>query len=332
MNSRSRSRRTSLGFSLGNAYSSGLSTSYGTGLGSTTYASGYSSPSYSVYSGLTSRTTPSYSTTSSGYPTVKDYPSSSINSRYSSTSTYTSPVTTTSPYISNRYTGSKTDSNLILEHGLSSSWRSKSIEPSRNEYRDHSTSREPVKLEFNYRTGREKSSGREISSPRDYTPSREYRRGGSILSDSVPLAPPRNKSHTAPNHKLPAYDSVSRFNNATQSLYRPLSRSNSFHDLREVNSPTAPRTRTRHQTLTFGVSEMDLERAKSTISMSSRGSMSDLQGASWRGSNRDLGRNPSSGSFDLSNGYHASDLGYSSQPASRSDSFVVSILIVLFYY
>ena len=62
MNSRSRSRRTSLGFSLGSAYSSGLSTSYGNGLGSGPYSSGYSSsyssPSYSGYSSYLSRGAP----------------------------------------------------------------------------------------------------------------------------------------------------------------------------------------------------------------------------------------------------------------------------------
>ena len=327
MNSRSRSRRTSLGFSVGTAYSTGLSTSYGTGLGSTTYTTGYSSPSYTGYSNFTSRATPSYSTSLSGYSSGKDFSSNNTSSRYSSSTTYTSPVTTTSQYNSNRYTGSKTDSNLLTEHVTSLNWRSKSIEPSRNEYRDHSSSREPVKLEFNYRTGRERSSGRDLSSPRDYTPSREYRRAGSKLPASLPLSPPRTKSHQLTNQKLPAYDSVSRFNNATQSMYRPLSRSNSFHDLRDVTSPSTPRNRARHQTLTFGVSEMDLERAKSTISMSTRGSMSDLRGASWRGSNRDLSGNSSNGSYDLSNGYHKSvqDLGYNSQPASRSDSFVVSI-------
>lgn len=341
MNSRSRSRRTSLGFSLGNAYSSGLSSSYGAGLASSTYTSGYGfsntlSPSYTGYSSYLTRGTPSYTTASTGYSAGKDYTSSvGTSTRYSSSSTYTSPVTTTAK----RYTGAKTDSDLTAgsERASSTGWRSKSIETSGNGYRDRSISREPsCTHEFSYRTGvsREKSSGRDFmrenSLARDFSSSRDYARAGSIGPDSVPHPPPRTKNLHTSNLKLPVYDSSSRFSNATQSMNKPMSRSNSFHDLRDITSPSTPRIRNRHQTLAFGVSELDLERAKSTLNITSRGSMSDLRGASWRGSNRDLPGNPSGASFNLSNGYSKNnlDLGYSSQPVSRSDSVVVSIFYI----
>ena len=330
MNSRSRSRRSSLGFNLGNAYGSGLSTSYGTGLGTSITSSGYggygsNSFSPSSYSGYLSRGVTSYTTpsSSSSYPLSKDY-TSSVGTRYgSATSSYTSPITTSSK----RYTGSKTDSDLTsaLVSDRSGGWRSKSIETSNNGYRDRSSSRDPAAMEFAYRGNRDKSLARDIG--RDSSLTRDYSRGLSI--ESTPNPPPRSKHQYAPsNLKLPAYDSASRFSNATQSLYnsRPLSRSNSFHDLREaITSPTTPKARARHQTLAFGVSELDLERAKSTVSMPHRlcGSISDLRGTpNWRGSNRDLRGNPTSSS--LSNGYSKStlDLGYSSQPGSRRESIV----------
>ena len=97
--------------------------------------------------------------------------------------------------------------------------------------------------------------------------------------------------------------------------------------------------RQRHQTLAYGVSELDLDRARSTLALNRGGS--DLL-AGWRGSNRDLRGNPTGGpAFELgaarggsgssSNNYgsyskSALDLGYSSQPSSRRDSFTVSIL------
>ena len=341
MNSRSRARRSSLGFSLGNAYGTGLSTSYGTGLGTTTsgygsYSSG-NSFSPSSYSGYLSRGVSSYTTpaSTSSYPISKDYTSSGSTRYSSTTSSYTSPIITSSK----RYTGSKTDSELTsaLVSDRSGGWRSKSIEGSSNGYhRDRSLSREPGAMEFAYRNmaGRDKSlardHGRDSSLARDFTPSRDYSRGLSVGPDSTPLPPPRSKNQYQPsNIKIPAYDSASRFSNATQSLYnsRPMSRSNSFHDLREaLASPTTPKARARHQTLAFGVSELDLERAKSTVTMPHRlcGSISDLRGVpSWQGSNRDL-RTSNPTTSAMSNGFSKStlDLGYNSQPGSRRDSIV----------
>ena len=88
--------------------------------------------------------------------------------------------------------------------------------------------------------------------------------------------------------------------------------------------------RQRHQTLAYGVSELDLDRARSTLGL-------DRGADSWRGSNRDLRGNPTGGApaFQLGRGgagggyagysKSALDLGYSSQPPSRRDSFTVSI-------
>ena len=328
MNSRSRSRRTSLGFSLGSAYSSGLSTSYGNGLGSGPYSSGYSSsyssPSYSGYSSYLSRGAPS-SSTALGYTST-----GSGTTRYTSTSAYTSPVNTSGSYMK-RYTGAKTDSELAaMATGVQSpslSWRSKSIEASTNGYRDRS--REPSVHEFSYRT-RDKSLSRDAG--RESSSAREYGRAQSSDADRHPVPPPRNKIQPVSNFKVPVYDSSTRFDNATQSLYnsRPMSRSNSFHDLRDATSPTTPKPRNRHQTLAFGVSEQDLQRAKSSVNLTRGSSSLDLRGASWRGSNHDL-RAGSSGPFE--NGYSKStlDLGYSSQPISRRESEAVSIFLFLFF-
>jgi hypothetical protein len=88
--------------------------------------------------------------------------------------------------------------------------------------------------------------------------------------------------------------------------------------------------RQRHQTLAYGVSELDLDRARSTLGL-------DRGADSWRGSNRDLRGNPTGApAFQLGRGGGAGggyagysksalDLGYSSQPPSRRDSFTVSI-------
>lgn len=328
MNSRSRSRRTSLGFSLGSAYSSGLSTSYGNGLGTGPYTSGYSSsyssPSYSSgYSSYLSRGASNYGTSSS-----TGYMPSSGTTRYTSTSAYTSPVNTSNSYSSKRYTGSKTDSELAMMTVQSPTlgWRSKSIEVPTNGYRDRS--REPSAHEFSYRA-RDKSSSRDAG--REGSSSHDYGRAQSVDPDRHPQPPPRNKIQPVSNFKLPVYNSGTRFDNATQSLYtsRPMSRSNSFHDLRDVASPTTPKPRNRHQTLAYGVSEHDLQRAKSSINLPTRGgSTLDLRGASWRGSNHDL-RATSTGPFDM-NGYSKStlDLGYDSQPVSRRQSDAVSIFFI----
>jgi hypothetical protein len=94
--------------------------------------------------------------------------------------------------------------------------------------------------------------------------------------------------------------------------------------------------RQRHQTLAYGVSELDLDRARSTLGLDRGAGVADPL-ISWRGSNRDLRGNPTGGApaFQLGRGgagggyagysKSALDLGYSSQPPSRRDSFTVSI-------
>lgn len=71
--------------------------------------------------------------------------------------------------------------------------------------------------------------------------------------------------------KLPTYEAASRFlNSASTSLsQKPLARSNSFDQLREatlasLDEPT-PRVRARHRTLAYGVDELDLDKARSSV-------------------------------------------------------------------
>ncbi len=104
--------------------------------------------------------------------------------------------------------------------------------------------------------------------------------------------------------------------------------------LQKIKLITIPRQR--HQTLAYGVSELDLDRARSTLGLD-RGAGATDPLISWRGSNRDLRGNPTGGApaFQLGRGgagggyasysKSALDLGYSSQPPSRRDSFTVSI-------
>jgi hypothetical protein len=291
----SRSSRSHRSFP-GGAYTAGLSSSYGSGLGTSTsagyssFSSGYS-PSYTSYSGYLTggASRPGYSTTapslsSPGYPNA--------GGKYSGGGAYTAasllpPTATSSSYTSKRYTGAKTDSDL-LTNGLgsaggnpSSSWRSKSTDPAlTNGYRERSLSRDPSTAAYNYDPSGDgyAASASRASAARDhyhhlgraerspsFVSSRECRAGSfsgggadsGITDGSLLMSPPRVRKPVVTSSDYlyrstpplaPAYDSASRFSNATASLYRPsLSRSNSFHDLREgltgLSSPTTPKAR-----------------------------------------------------------------------------------------
>jgi hypothetical protein len=292
----SRSSRSHRSFP-GSAYGAGLSSSYGSGLGTSSagysFSSGYS-PSYTSYSGyLTGASRPGYSTAPSlspGYNTGSKY----SGGGYTAASLLPPTATSSSSYTSKRYTGAKTDSDLLtnglgatLDRGGSagSPWRSKSTDPAltctTNGYRERSLSRDPSNS-FNYEPSGDGYAalasrasaardhyhhlgrGERSPSSRDFTSSRDCRAssfsgGAESGTDGLlmsPLAPPRvKKPVTSTDYQYrstpplaPAYDSASRFSNATASLYRPsLSRSNSFHDLREgltgLLSPTTPKAR-----------------------------------------------------------------------------------------
>jgi hypothetical protein len=290
----SRSSRSHRSFP-GGAYTAGLSSSYGSGLGTSSsagyssFSSGYS-PSYTSYSGyLTGASRPGYSTTA---PSLSSPGYNNTGSKYSGggyTAASLLPPTATSSsssYTSKRYTGAKTDSDL-LANGLGSagnppsSWRSKSTDPAlTNGYRERSLSRDPSTAAYNYDPPGDgyAASASRASAARDhyhhlgraerspsFVASRECRAGSfsgggadSGTDGSLLMSPPRVRKpvvtssdylyRSTPPLAPPAYDSASRFSNATASLYRPsLSRSNSFHDLREglagLSSPTTPRAR-----------------------------------------------------------------------------------------
>jgi hypothetical protein len=291
----SRSSRSHRSFP-GGAYGAGLSSSYGSGLGTSTsagyssFSSGYS-PGYTSYSGyLTGASRPGYSTAPSLSPGYNN-----TGGKYSGGGAYTAasllPPTATSSsssYTSKRYTGAKTDSDLLANGlgsagGNPSSWRSKSTDPAlTNGYRERSLSRDPsTSYSYDppgdgYAASASRASaardhyhhlGRAERSP-SFVSSREFRAGSfsgggaadsGITDSSLLMSPPRVRKpavtstdylyRSTPPLAPPAYDSASRFSNATASLYRPsLSRSNSFHDLREgltagFSSPTTPKAR-----------------------------------------------------------------------------------------
>jgi hypothetical protein len=281
----SRSRRTPF---VGGGSVSGAYSSYGLGpTSSSGYASfssaGYSPSSYSssYLTGGSSRYSTAPVTTlspSAGYTGS----SSSKYGGYASLSS--SPMGASSPY--KRYAGAKTDTELTNGSsggGGSSPWRSKSSDPmlTNGYHRERSLSRDPSSYysalsDNTAAAGYRSSVGRETSARstvRDYSASRDYRAGS--LTDMVDgglLPPPRSakKSSLPPSatdylyHSTPpptprlgdTTTAASRFSNATAAMYstttRPsLSRSNSFHDLREASgsasgglaSPLTPRAR-----------------------------------------------------------------------------------------
>ena len=315
--SRSRSRNNSLGssypISIG-TYSTGISSNYGTsGIGSSIYTNSSSSSSYnptyspSYTSSYSSRINPTYTAlNSSDLKSGKDY-----GSKY--TSVYSSSPVTSTPTISKKYSGSKTDTDYT---GLNkSSWRSRSIDSNGvTSFRDRSLSRDPP--EFSYRNNPPIS--RDLSVGRDY-------RESSLVSSYNPVNDNIIRPFSANNSSMPLSPTRSRIQNslkystseAPSSITRsPLVRSNSFHELRDSGSPITRTPRTRHQTLAFGVSEADLQRAKSNMNLSTRSS------SVLRCSNGDI--RGCTSSTHLGNGYSRSalDLGYGSQPGSRRDSIV----------
>jgi len=362
----SKSFGSGLGYGAGAGYSfsSGYNPSYGSGY------SNYLARSNGNY--YATQCTPSAYKKSyqADNPTGKEYTNSV--SRYSATVSSDNPVsavhksyTPSSSSKSAKYSRSRTDSELVsladrigsTQPSTSSNWRSKSIEA--NGVRDtRSMSREAYSFRDNreqsltrdayhnsvdsYRepsVGRDRfrdfSMTRDFTPSREFTPSRDFSRHGSLGPDTLPLPPPRMKKqgfHKSASN-LPLYDSNSRF---TNSAATSLNRSKSFHDLHDSYQNT-PKTRPRHRTLTYGVSEIDLAQARSAVDLSSsRGSLTDLRGAvAWRGSNRDLPANQSRSSFDFNGTSGGSslhgldslskstlDLGYISQPSSRRTSIV----------
>jgi hypothetical protein len=322
MTSRSRSRNNSLGGSGG--FSLGSTTNYGTtSLANSIYtnssSSGYNptySPNYSSYT--SSRLNSGLSSLNGG--TGKDY-----ISKYSS-SGYSSPITSTPTSLSKKYAGSKTDADFGASNGIGkspSSWRSRSIDSNGiGAYRDHSGSRDTP--EFSYRNPlRDSSLGRgdyrESSFVSSYNPiSDNVIRPFSGTNSALPLSPTARSRAQLTSLKLTSNNDF--VTTSILSKSSPLIRSNSFHELRDIGSPVTSRPpRTRHQTLAYGVSETDLQRAKSNLNLSTKTSSSG-----WRGSSSELR------SHSVGNGYSRStlDLGYGSQPSSRRDS-IVSILIIV---
>ena len=277
----------------------------------------------------------SYSYTSSlgrscGQGAGRSYPATS----YSSSSGYTSrnrrdfsvSQKHTSLYESLGRTGvddgGRRDWNDSRGSTLTSSWRSRSSEPSlpgeRLGSRDYST------------TGRDSSLVRNrirdrSSAYRSSMQTEDYSRIRSTGRDPYPLPPVHRKSPDL--HSILVKPSAAQTSSNFNKLdLNSRTRSKSFLDINESSSSSQikPNRPKRHQTLTFGVSEEDLERARSVINSSSRvpdfSRYSDTKRSSSRHSLPDV--------FDgLSRS--SQDYGYSTLPYRRPDMIEVSHHILL---
>ena len=107
--------------------------------------------------------------------------------------------------------------------------------------------------------------------------------------------------------------------------YRPISRSKSLHNLEYPNTPIYE---SRQETITFGLSEQDLDRARSVLGLPTKGCFKRCMSQSiYRGPRQDLSGNiiNLSGSRIFSRPYSSDlDLGYGSQSVSRPESMNVS--------
>jgi len=167
--------------------------------------------------------------------------------------------------------------------GLSSRWRSRSSD-SYNDLLERSTSRQAVASRDYSTLGRDTSMIRDrlrdrSSSNRTYTPPGDYSRIRSTGRDPYPL-PPISSAKSPDLHSIlvkPSAYTTSRFHNSN---INSTSRSRSSFDLNESvpSSQRVPKSRKRNQTLTLGISESDLERARSVVS--SAGRLSDNLGVS----------------------------------------------------
>lgn len=152
---------------------------------------------------------------------------------------------------------------------------------------------------------------------------------------SAPLPPPRfrkiNFHSSTSNISSPTYNSSSHYNDAGTSVYprSTLTRSQSFHGLSNGSSipQTTPKSEVRalskpprNRTLTSGVSQLDLERARRTFSSSNQDLRSNLYSSS---SHLETGADglvssPLSRARSISRS--GLDLGYNSQLSSRRES------------
>ena len=129
------------------------------------------------------------------------------------------------------------------------------------------------------------------------------------------------------NHELPSVK-----NSEIESMTQPIERSKSFHDLQNSTAAidTSQVPAEVLESLTFGISEHDLNRARSVLGLPIREPYNAyISTSTYRGSERENAGEPSG---NISRGSRSSakhgsseqDLGYNSQPGSRRASMNVS--------
>jgi len=194
-------------------------------------------------------------------------------------------------YRGNKLGGESEMSSVMdrIKSAPTNNWRSKSWENSSNNMRDRSFSRETYSMRDQPpRPGEYTTFGRETSLIRDrlrdnkqlstraYTPPRDYTRIRSVGRDPYPLPPQSNKKtggeYLSALTKPGAQDPVSILSTNTESTANNRTRSNSFSEIKDnlISSQMTASPRRRHQTLTFGVSEHDLDRARSVVNSTRR--------------------------------------------------------------
>lgn len=253
------------------------------------------------------------------------------------------------------YRGNKIDSEMSsvidrIKSSPSNNWRSKSWETSTNGARERSISRDTFSAREPQRSGDYSTFGRESSLIRDrlrdrplstraYTPPRDYARIRTVGRDPYPLPPAASKKpeYYSSMTKPPAQDPISILTTSTDSNANARVRSNSFSEIKDnvLPSQITASPRRRHQTLTFGVSENDLDRARSVVNSTRR--LSDdmrapISGESYskkstfRHSLPDVFDGISSSALNYSRQYNMADLSLPSRSLASSGSAHVSFL------
>ena len=167
------------------------------------------------------------------------------------------------------------------------------------------------------------------TSARKFTDSPEYSRAKFVREkEANKCHRPYKKSQDCykSDSKLSNHDSTSLKNSEIESMTQPIERSKSFHDLQNSSAAIRPSQVEREvqQSLTIGISEDDLNRARSVLGLPVRqpynayisSAGGEVAPTNSRRGSRSSGKGGVGGSEQ--------DLGYNSQPGSRRESMNVS--------
>ena len=175
------------------------------------------------------------------------------------------------------------------------------------------------------------------SSAQEFTTSKEYSRANLARETNKFHQPyPKSQDCYKSDSKLSYNESTSLKNSEIESTAPPpIGRSKSFHDLQNSTASvqTPQVSKEVQESIPFGISEHDLNRARSVVGLPIREPYNAyISTSGYRGSARDYRENAAEPSGNVRRGSrnytkHGSselDLGYDSQPASRRESMNVS--------